>query len=63
MLDKPEKTRQLVTALKAAIPFEVELTLEVVAHLRSQENAHAVEARHHKVEHEGIDHGRVGSHQ
>jgi hypothetical protein len=24
MLDKPEKTRQLVTALKAAVPFEVQ---------------------------------------
>ena len=45
MLDKPEKTRQLVTALKAAVPFEVELTPEVVAHLRSQEIAYAVEPR------------------
>ncbi len=43
MLDKPEKTRQLVTALKAAVPFEVELTPDVVAHLRSQDIAHAVE--------------------
>jgi hypothetical protein len=25
MLDKPEKTRQLVATLKAALPFEVEL--------------------------------------
>jgi hypothetical protein len=42
MLDKPEKTRQLVTALKAAAPFEVELTPDVAAHLRAQDIAHAV---------------------
>ena len=27
MLDKPEKTYQLLATLKAAVPFEVELTL------------------------------------
>ena len=36
MLDKPEKTRELVDALKAALPFEVELTPELVARLRTQ---------------------------
>jgi hypothetical protein len=39
MLDKPEKTRQLVTTLKAAAPFEVQLPPDVVAHLRSKEIA------------------------
>jgi hypothetical protein len=31
MLDKLEKTRELVAALKAAAPFEIELTPEVDA--------------------------------
>jgi hypothetical protein len=34
MLDKPEKTHQLLAALRAAVPFEVELTPSVIAHLR-----------------------------
>jgi hypothetical protein len=34
MLDKPEKTRQLMATLKAALPFEVELTPEVLAQLQ-----------------------------
>ena len=37
MLDKPEKTLDLVDALKAAVPFEVELTPELTASLRAQE--------------------------
>ncbi len=37
MLDKLEKTRELVDALKAALPFEVELTPHVIAHLRTQQ--------------------------
>ena len=37
MFDKPEKTRDLMTALKAALPFEVELTPEAIAHLRTQQ--------------------------
>ena len=45
MLDKPEKTRELVAALKAAAPFEIELTPEVMAHLRAQKIATAVEPR------------------
>ena len=36
MLDKPEKTYQLIAALKAATPFEVELTPSMIAHLRAQ---------------------------
>lgn len=42
MLDKPEKTYQLLAALKAAAPFEVELTPSVIAHLRTQQIAVAV---------------------
>ena len=45
MLDKPEKTRQLMATLKAALPFEVELTPHVLAHLRSQGVERAVETR------------------
>jgi hypothetical protein len=37
MLDKPEKTRQLVAALKAALPFEVALTADLIAHLARQQ--------------------------
>ncbi len=36
MLDKPEKTRQLMATLKAALPFEVELTPYALAQIRSQ---------------------------
>ena len=35
MLDNPAKTARLVAALKAAVPFEVELTPEVVKQLRT----------------------------
>jgi hypothetical protein len=45
MLDKPEKTLQLIATLKAALPFEVELTPEAVALLRSERVANAVEPR------------------
>ena len=41
MLDKPEKTARLVAALKAAVPFEVELTPEVVKQLQTEDFAHA----------------------
>ena len=34
MLDNPEKTSELITELKAALPFEVELTPEVIESLR-----------------------------
>jgi hypothetical protein len=45
VLDKPEKTRELMMALKVALPFEVELWPHVLAHLRSQNVANAVEPR------------------
>ena len=45
MLDKPEKTRALLAALKAALPFEVDLTSEVVATLAAQQAALAVKPR------------------
>lgn len=35
MLDNPEKTSELITELKAALPFEVELTPEVIESLRT----------------------------
>ncbi len=43
MLDKLEKTRQLMATLKEALPFEVELTPEAVARLRSRGVAKADE--------------------
>ena len=36
MLDNPEKTTTLLTAMKAALPFEVELTSSAIAYLRAQ---------------------------
>jgi hypoxanthine-guanine phosphoribosyltransferase len=39
MLDKPEKTYQLLAALKAAVPFEVELTPPLVMYLQAQQVA------------------------
>ena len=41
MLDNPEKTARLLTALKAAVPFDVELTPAVVKQLQSEKFAHA----------------------
>jgi hypothetical protein len=41
MLDNPEKTARLLAALKAAVPFEVELTAPVVKQLQSEKFAHA----------------------
>ena len=42
MLDNPEKTTRLLAALKAAAPFEVELTERLVKHLRGQHDAVAI---------------------
>jgi hypothetical protein len=42
MLDKPEKTYRLLAALKAAVPFEVELTPSLIAHLQAQQVSIAV---------------------
>ena len=39
MLDKPEKTYQLLAALRAAAPFEIELPPSVITHLRAQQVA------------------------
>ena len=36
MLDHPTRTLDLIAALKAAAPFEVELTPSLIAHLRAQ---------------------------
>ena len=36
MLDNPEKTTRLLTALKAAVPFEVEVLPSVVKRLQSE---------------------------
>ena len=36
MLDNPEKTARLLTALKAAVPFEVEVLPSVIKHLQSE---------------------------
>jgi hypothetical protein len=41
MLDHPEKTPKLLAALKAAVPFEVELTERLVNQLRAQHHAGA----------------------
>jgi hypothetical protein len=46
MLDNPEKTAQLLAALKAALPFEVELTPELTKYLRAQNIAAGDQARH-----------------
>ena len=37
MLDMPEKTNALVVAMKAAIPFKVMLTPEIITHLARQQ--------------------------
>jgi len=36
MLDHPKKTAQLLGVLKAAAPFEVELTSSLIEHLRAE---------------------------
>ena len=41
MLDHPEKTPKLLAALKAAVPFEVELTEQLVKYVRAQHLAGA----------------------
>jgi hypothetical protein len=46
MLDNPEKTTKLLAALKAAVPFEVELTEQLVKHLRAHGDAVADKKRH-----------------
>ena len=46
MLDNPEKTALLLAALKAAVPFEVELTPEVAKRLQAQHVATADKMHH-----------------
>ena len=43
MLDKPEKTQRLITALKAALPFNVDLTRETADAVTAQQGGIAVE--------------------
>jgi hypothetical protein len=45
MLDNPEKTSELVTALKAALPFEVELTPEVIESLRADKPTSVIQPK------------------
>ena len=45
MLDHPEKTELLITALKAALPFEVQLTPSVIKYLQSENVTSANQTR------------------
>jgi hypothetical protein len=38
MLDKPEETRELIDILDAAVPFEVDMMPDLIAHLARQQN-------------------------
>ena len=46
MLDNPAKTAQLLAALKAAVPFKVELTPQLTEYLRAQHVVVAAQAEH-----------------
>jgi hypothetical protein len=46
MLDHPEKTMRLLAALRAAAPFEVELTERLLKYLRAQSDGLADHTRH-----------------
>jgi hypothetical protein len=46
MLDHPEKTARLLVELKAATPFEVELTPYLIAHLRAHDVTFADDFEH-----------------
>jgi len=48
MLDNPEKTMKLLAALKAVVPFEVELTERLIKQLQAQHDAVA-DQKHHTV--------------
>ena len=45
MLDKPEKTLDLIPAMKAAVPFEVELTPSLPARVRAENVASDIPPR------------------
>jgi ABC-type enterochelin transport system ATPase subunit len=59
MLDKWEKTLDLIAALKAATPFEAELTPPLIAHLRAERVAFELETRQivREVSHAGDEGG------
>ena len=42
MIDKPEKTRELMNILVAAVPFEVSLMPDLIAHLARQQRPVAI---------------------
>jgi len=44
MLDKPEKTRELIDILDAAAPFEVDMMPDLIAHLARQQNPVAIKS-------------------
>ncbi len=46
MLDKPEKTYQLIATLNAAVPFDVELPPPLIKHLLAQQTAVPVKPQH-----------------
>src|SRR5271170_5871366 len=46
MIDNPEKTARLLAALKAALPFKVELVPSLVNYLRAQHLAVADQTQH-----------------
>jgi hypothetical protein len=44
MLDKPEKTRELMHILEAAVPFEIGLMPDLIKHLAQQQNPVAIKS-------------------
>ena len=48
MFDNPEKTARLLAALKAALPFDVQLLERLIKHLHAQHDAVANQ-KHHTV--------------
>ena len=46
MLDNPKKTEQLLAALKATVPFEVELMPALIKHLQAENIATLNDIRH-----------------
>ena len=44
MLDKPEKTRELIDILDAAVPFEVDMMPDLIEHLARQQNPVAIKS-------------------
>ena len=46
MIDNPTKTARLLAALKAAVPFKVELVPSLVTYLRAQRIAFANQTQH-----------------